>query len=71
MKIYILFLLICLFQINKVDAQTSKSFWKFADKGEYEKIEKKLIKESDELDGNAVLNYLWGFTMWKIASNII
>ncbi|AZQ63449.1 WG repeat-containing protein [Flammeovirga pectinis] len=68
MKIYILFLLFCLFQINKVDAQTSKLFWKFADKGEYEKIEKKLVKESDELEGNAVLNYLWG--LYYVENNL-
>ncbi|WP_281616440.1 WG repeat-containing protein [Flammeovirga sp. SubArs3] len=46
--------------LNYSYAQSSKQFWKLADKGEYEKIVKKLEKESDQIDQNVSLNYIWG-----------
>ncbi|MBB3700387.1 WG repeat-containing protein [Flammeovirga yaeyamensis] len=52
--------ILLIFLSGQLFAQNARSFWKLSNKGEYEKIYKKLIKENGELDESASLNYVWG-----------
>ncbi|OHX66891.1 WG repeat-containing protein [Flammeovirga pacifica] len=53
-------IIISLFVSTNIFGQNARTFWKLSQKGEYDKIYKKLIKETDDINESASLNYIWG-----------